>query len=80
MSGTQCHVQVTSQMSYTVYSSRCLIREVQTGLREDPESILYVILVLMYTLALIFLSFQLFDLSTTCAAPSPCCGLSSSSG
>ena len=56
-------------MSYTVYSSRCLIREFQTGLREDPESMLYVLLVLMYTLSLIFLSFHLFDLSTTCVAP-----------
>ena len=68
-SGTQCHAQVTNQMSYTVYSSRCLIREFQTGLREDPESMLYVLLVLMYTLSLVFLSFHLFDLSTTCAAP-----------
>ena len=69
MSGTQCHAQVTNQMSYTVYSSRCLIREFQAGLREDPESMLYVLLVLMYRLSLIFLSFYLFDLSTTCAAP-----------
>ena len=63
MSGTQCHAQVTNQMSYTIYSSRCLIKEFQTGLREDPESMLYVLLVLMYTLSLIFLSFHLFDLS-----------------
>ena len=49
-SGTQCHAQVTNQMSYIVYSSRCLIREFQTGLREDPEFMLYVLLVLMYTL------------------------------
>ena len=69
MSGTQCHAQMTNQMSFTVYSSKCLIREFQTGLREDPESMLYVLLVLMYTLSLIFLSFHLFDLSTTCAAP-----------
>ena len=69
MSGTQCHAQMTNQMAFTVYSSRCLIREFQTGLREDPESMLYVLLVLMYTLSLIFLSFHLFDLSTTCAAP-----------
>ena len=48
MSGTQCHAQMTNQMSFTVYSSRCLIREFQTGLREDPESMLYVLLVLMY--------------------------------
>ena len=46
MSGTQCHAQMTNQMSFTVYSSRCLIREFQTGLREDPESMLYVLLVL----------------------------------
>ena len=61
--------QVTNQMSYTIYSSRCLIREFQTELREDPESMLYVLLVLMYTLSVIFLSFHLFDVSTTCAAP-----------
>ena len=30
---------------------------------------LYVLLVLMYTLSLIFLSLHLFDLSATCAAP-----------
>ena len=40
----------------------------QTGLRKDPESMLYVLPVLMYSLSLIFLSFHLFDLSTTCAA------------
>ena len=69
MSGTQCHAQVTNQMSFTVYSSRCLIREFQTGLREDPEAMLSVLLVLMYTLSFIFISFHLFDLSTMCAAP-----------
>ncbi len=68
MSVTQCHAQVTNQMSYTINSSRCLIRECQTGLKEDPESTLYILLVLMYTLSLIFLSFHLFDLSTMCAA------------
>ena len=68
MSGTQCHAQVTNRMSYTIYSSRCLIREFLTGLG-DPESMLYVLLVLMYTLSLICLSFLLFDLSATCAAP-----------
>ena len=44
-------------------------REFQPELKEDPESMLYVLLVLMYMLSLIFLSFHLFDLSTTCAAP-----------
>ena len=68
MSVTQCHAQVTNQTSYTINSSRCLIRECQTGLKEDPESTLYILLVLMYTLSLIFLSFHLFDLSTMCAA------------
>ena len=43
-------------------------REFQPELKEDPESMLYVLLVLMYMLSLIFLSFHLFDLSTTCAA------------
>ena len=43
MQSTQCHVQVTNQMPYTIYSSRCLIREFQTGLREDSESMLYVV-------------------------------------
>ena len=32
---------------------------------------LYVLLVLMYTLSLIFLSFHLFDLSTTCTCATP---------
>ena len=66
---------VTNRMSYTVYSSRYLMRKSQTGHKEDPRFMLYVLLVLMYMLALIFLSFHLFDLSTMCAALSPCCAL-----
>ena len=61
MSGTKCHAQVTNRMSHILFTPlyRCLIREFQTGLGEDPESMLYVLLVLMYTLSLIFLSFHL---------------------
>ena len=38
-------------LTYTVCSSRCLIRELYNGLREDPEFMLYGFLVLMHTLA-----------------------------
>ena len=46
-------------LTYTVCSSRCLIRELYNGLREDPEFTLYGFLVLMYTHTfLILLSLQ----------------------
>ena len=53
-------------LTYTVCSSRCLIRELYNELREDPEFMLYGFLVLMYIHTfLILLSLQAWpDLST----------------
>ena len=51
MCNTQCMMCDQSDYAYIIYCFKRLIWEFQTGL-EDPESMLYVYLVLMYTLYL----------------------------